>query len=31
MSSGFDWVSLVQAILAFVVDLLGTLAGVFGW
>jgi len=31
MSGGFDWVYLVQAILAFVVQLLGGLAGIFGW
>jgi hypothetical protein len=31
MSSSFDWVSLVQAILAFVAELLSGLAGIFGW
>ncbi len=31
MSTGLDWVSLVQTILTFVMQLLGVLADVFGW
>lgn len=31
MSGGFDWVSLVLAILSFVANLLTGLAGVFDW
>jgi len=31
MSGGFDWVTLVTQILAFVIQLLLSLADIFGW